>query len=128
MSFTSGLRRRRNPQSDAAGGNAQPEEKHQPSDAAGGNPQLVDPDDAALTNTGGTNKIYLPDNTASFVYAMASGTATRYAVSTSASSVSASTITYSVERVCSAKYTPIQMRFINKNGMPQDHYFFLKMH
>ena len=86
----------------------------------------IDPDDAALTNTGGTNKIYLPDNTASFVYAMASGTATRYAVSTSASSVSASTITYSVERVCSAKYTPIQMRFINKNGMPQDHYFFLK--
>ena len=57
---------------------------------------------------------------------MASGTATRYAVSTSASSVSASTITYTVERVCSAKYTPIQMRFINKNGMPQDHYFFLK--
>ena len=43
-----------------------------------------------------------------------------------ASSVSASTITYTVERVCSAKYTPIQMRFINKNGMPQDHYFFLK--
>ena len=88
--------------------------------------QDIDPDDAALTNTGGSGKIYLPDNTAGFVYAMSSGTATRFEVSTSASSVSASTINYTVERVCSAKYTPIQMRFINKNGMPQDHYFFLK--
>ena len=88
--------------------------------------QEIDPDDAELTNTGNTSKVYLPDNTAGFVYAMNSGTATRYAVSTTATSVSASTITYSIERICSAKYTPIKMRFINKFGMPQDFYFFLK--
>ena len=89
--------------------------------------QDIDPDDAELTNTGGTTKIYLPDNTAGFVYAMDSGTPTKYTVSTTATSVNASTITYSVERVCSAKYTPIQIRFINKFGMPQDFYFFLKL-
>jgi hypothetical protein len=88
--------------------------------------QEIDGDDAELTNTGNTSKIYLPDNTAGFVYAMDSGTATRYAVSTTATSVNASTITYLVERVCSAKYDPIKMRFINKFGMPQDFYFFLK--
>ena len=88
--------------------------------------QEIDPDDAELTNTGNTSKIYLPDNTAGFVYAMDSGTPTKYAVSTTATSVNASTITYAIERVCSAKYTPIKMRFINKFGMPQDFYFFLK--
>jgi len=88
--------------------------------------QDIDPDDAELTNTGGTSKIYLPDNTAGFVYAMDSGTPTKYTVSTTATSVNASTITYAVERICSAKYTPIKMRFINKFGMPQDFYFFLK--
>ena len=75
--------------------------------------QEIDPDDAELTNTGNTSKVYLPDNTAGFVYAMDSGTPTKYTVSTTA-------------RVCSAKYTPIKMRFINKFGMPQDFYFFLK--
>ncbi len=88
--------------------------------------QDIDPDDAELTNTGNTSKIYLPDNTAGFVYAMDSGTPTKYTVSTTATSVNASTITYAVERICSAKYTPIKMRFINKFGMPQDFYFFLK--
>ena len=88
--------------------------------------QDIDPDDAELTNTGSTSKIYLPDNTAGFVYAMDSGTPTKYTVSTTATSVNASTITYAVERICSAKYTSIKMRFINKFGMPQDFYFFLK--
>ncbi len=88
--------------------------------------QEIDPDDAALTNTGNTDKIYLPENTAGFVYAMDSGTPTKYTVSTTATSVNASTITYAIERICSAKYTPIQMRFINKFGVPQDQYFFLK--
>lgn len=88
--------------------------------------QDIDPDDAELTNTGNTSKIYLPDNTAGFVYAMDSGTPTKYTVSTTATSVNANTITYAVERICSAKYTPIGMRFINKFGMPQDFYFFLK--
>ena len=57
---------------------------------------------------------------------MDSGTPTKYTVSTTATSVNASTITYAIERVCSAKYTPIKMRFINKFGTPQDFYFFLK--
>ena len=59
---------------------------------------------------------------------MNSDTATKATISTSATSVAATSgnYTWTIERVCSAKYSPIQMRFINKNGVPQDQYFFLK--
>ena len=90
--------------------------------------QDFDPDDYELTNTGGTQIIYLPDNTAGFAWDMNSGTATKATISTSATSVAATSgnYTWTIQRVCSAKYSPIQMRFINKNGVPQDQYFFLK--
>ena len=90
--------------------------------------QDFDPDDYELTNTGNTQIIYLPDNTAGFAWDMNSGTATKATISTSATSVAATSgnYTWTIQRVCSAKYTPIQMRFINKNGIPQDQYFFLK--
>ena len=59
---------------------------------------------------------------------MNSGTATKATISTTATSVAATSgnYTWTIERICSAKYTPIKMRFINKNGIPQDQYFFLK--
>ena len=90
--------------------------------------QDFDPDDYELTNTGESRIIYLPDNTASFAWDMNGGTATKATISTSATSVAATSgnYTWTIERVCSAKYSPIQMRFINKNGIPQDQYFFLK--
>ena len=90
--------------------------------------QDIDPDDFELTNTGNTQVIYLPDNTAGFAWDMNSGTATRVAIGTSDTSKAATSgnYTWTIERICSAKYTPIQMRFINKNGAPQDFYFFLK--
>ena len=90
--------------------------------------QDFDPDDYELTNTGGTQIIYLPDNTAGFAWDMNGGTATKATISTSATSVAATSgnYTWTIQRVCSAKYSPIQMRFINKNGVPQDQYFFLK--
>jgi predicted secreted protein len=90
--------------------------------------QDFDPDDYELTNTGNTQIIYLPENTAGFAWDMNSGTATKATISTSATSVAATSgnYTWTIERVCSAKYSPIQMRFINKNGVPQDQYFFLK--
>lgn len=90
--------------------------------------QDFDPDDYELTNTGGTQIIYLPENTAGFAWDMNSDTATKATISTSATSVAATSgnYTWTIERVCSAKYSPIQMRFINKNGVPQDQYFFLK--
>mgnify|MGYP003139327213 FL=1 len=90
--------------------------------------QDFDPDDYELTNTGDTQIIYLPENTAGFAWDMNSGTATKATISTSATSVAATSgnYTWTIERVCSAKYSPIQMRFINKNGVPQDQYFFLK--
>jgi len=90
--------------------------------------QDFDPDDFELTNTGGSQIIYLPDNKAGFAWDMNSGTATKATISTSATSVAATSgnYTWTIERVCSAKYTPVQMRFINKNGIPQDQYFFLK--
>lgn len=88
----------------------------------------IDPNDFELTNTGDSSIIYLPDNTASFAYDMNSGTATKATISTSASSVAAASgnYTWTIERICSPKYTPVKMRFINKNGVPQDQYFFLK--
>lgn len=94
----------------------------------GGANQIIDPNDYELTNTGGSQIIYLPDNTASFAYDMNSGTATKATISTSATSVAAASgnYTWTIERICSAKYTPIQARFINRNGVPQDHFFFLK--
>ena len=90
--------------------------------------QDFDPDDYELTNTGDTQIIYLPENTAGFAWDMNSGTATKATISTTATSVAATSgnYTWTIERVCSAKYSPIQMRFINKNGVPQDQYFFLK--
>ena len=90
--------------------------------------QDFDPDDYELTNTGNTQIIYLPENTAGFAWDMNSDTATKATISTSATSVAATSgnYTWTIERVCSAKYSPIQMRFINKNGVPQDQYFFLK--
>jgi len=88
----------------------------------------IDADDFELTNTGGSQIIYLPDNTASFAYDMNSDAATKATISTSATSVAAASgnYTWTIERICSAKYTPVLMRFINKNGVPQDQYFFLK--
>ena len=90
--------------------------------------QDFDPDDYELTNTGNSQVIYLPDNTAGFAWDMNSGTATRVAIGTSDTSKAATSgnYTWTIERICSAKYSPIQMRFINKNGAPQDFYFFLK--
>lgn len=90
--------------------------------------QDIDPDDYELTNTGGSQIIYLPDSTASFAYDMNSGTATKATISTSATSVAAASgnYTWTIERICNAKYTPVLMTFINRNGVQQEHYFFLK--
>lgn len=90
--------------------------------------QDFDPDDYELTNTGGTQILYLPENTAGFAYDMRSNSVEKTTISTSATSAASTSgnYTWTIERVCSAKYSPIQMRFINKNGVPQDQYFFLK--
>ena len=90
--------------------------------------QDLDADDEELTNTGNTRIIYLPDNTASFAWDMNSGSTSKTTISTSATSVSSASgnYTWTIQRVCSAKYSPIQMRFINHKGAPQDQYFFLK--
>lgn len=88
----------------------------------------IDPDDYELTNTGDSQIIYLPDSIASFAYDMNSGTATKATISTSATSVAAASgnYTWAIERICSPKYPTVLMRFINRNGVPQDQYFFLK--
>ena len=49
---------------------------------------------AELTNTGGSQIIYLPDNTAGYAYDMNSGTATLATISTSATSVAATSGNY----------------------------------
>ena len=55
----------------------------------GGSNQIIDPNDYELTNTGGSQIIYLPDNTASFAWDMNSGTATKKLISTSATTAAA---------------------------------------
>jgi len=98
------------------------------SEFSGGVNQDLDGDDEELTNTGNTRIIYLPDNTASFAWDMNSGTKDKTTISTSATSVTSASgnYTWTIQRVCSAKYSPVQMRFINHKGAPQDFYFFLK--
>ena len=90
--------------------------------------QDFDPDDYELTNTGESRIIYLPENTAGFAYDMRSGSVEKTTISTSATSVASTSgnYTWTIQRICSAKYSPIRMRFINRNGIPQDQYFFLK--
>jgi len=90
--------------------------------------QEIDPDDFELTNTGDSIQLYLPDNTAGFAWDMNSGTKDKTAISTTDTIVTSASGNYRwvINRICSAKYSPIQMRFVNKNGAPQDHYFFLK--
>ena len=90
--------------------------------------QEIDANDYELTNTGDSRILYLPDNTLSTVWDMNSGTATQATVFRTATSVSSTSgnYTWTINRICSAKYSPIQMVFINKNGIPQDFYFFLK--
>jgi len=79
-------------------------------------------------NGGGSQIIYLPESTAGYAYDMNSGTATKATISTSATSVAAASgnTTWTIERICSPKYTPVLLTFINKNGVPQEQYFFLK--
>ena len=88
----------------------------------------IDPNDYELTNTGDSQIIYLPDNTASTAWDMDSGDADKNSISTSATSVVANSgnYTWTIERICNPKYTPIMITFVNRNGIPQEHYFFLK--
>ena len=90
--------------------------------------QDIDPDDFELTNTGGSIQLYLPDNTAGFAWDMNSGTKDKSTIGATDTAKQSASGNYRwvINRICSAKYSPIQMRFINKNGAPQDHYFFLK--
>ena len=90
--------------------------------------QDIDADDEELTNTGGSQIIYLPDSTAGYAYDMNSGTATKTTISTSATSVAAASgnYTWTIERICSPKYDPVLLTFINRRGVPQEQYFFLK--
>ena len=94
----------------------------------GGVNQDIDPDDFELPNTGGIIQLYLPENTAGFAWDMNSGTKDKTTISTTDTIVTSASGNYRwvINRICSAKYSPIQMRFVNKNGAPQDHYFFLK--
>ena len=86
----------------------------------------LDTTDIDVTYSGDTGTLYLPDNTASFAYEFAGGTLTKNTISTSATSVVGTNNTWTIERICNPKYDAIQMRFINKFGIPQDFYFFLK--
>jgi len=88
----------------------------------------IDPNDYELINTGDSRIIYLPDNTRSTAFDMKAGVVNETDIPTTATSVSSTSgnYTWTIKRICSAKYTPVQMVFINKNGIHQDFYFFLK--
>ncbi len=90
--------------------------------------QDIDPDDFELTNTGGSIQLYLPDNTAGFAWDMNLGNQDKTTIGATDTVKQSASGNYRwvINRICSAKYSPIQMRFVNKNGAPQDHYFFLK--
>jgi len=77
----------------------------------------------------GDGIIYLPDNTAGKLIGWTDDTTPVLAVfniGTTDTSVDTPMRTYNVERVCNPKYTSIKSVYLNRYGMWQEFYFFLK--
>ena len=86
-----------------------------------------DKDPTYVGDCGGDGIIYLPDNTAGTIIGVDDDeNLTTYSISTSATSLDTSDRTYNITRVCNPKYSNIKSVYINRFGMFQEFYFFLK--
>jgi hypothetical protein len=86
-----------------------------------------DKDPTYVGDCGSDGIIYLPDNTAGTIIGVDDDeNLTTYSISTSATSLDTSDRTYNITRVCNPKYSNIKSVYINRFGMFQEFYFFLK--
>lgn len=76
----------------------------------------------------GDGIIYLPDNTVGkFIGVNDDGNLTVYTIAANNNTtIDSSDRTYQIQRVCNPKYTNVKMVYVNRFGMFQEFYFFLK--
>lgn len=72
-----------------------------------------------------TRTIYLPENTTGYIPTFSATGFTYNSVSATQTTKTISGVTWKVERICSPKYTPYKVTFVNKFGALEDMYFFL---
>lgn len=84
-------------------------------------------DPTYVGDCGGDGIIYLPDNTAGRLIGVDDDdNFAVFTISTTATSVDSADRTYKITRVCNPKYTNVKCIYVNKFGMFQEFYFFLK--
>lgn len=77
---------------------------------------------AAQSNT----EVFLPDNTAGYIPSLGVSNILYNAVSTTQTTKTVNGTVFTINRICSPKYTPYKVTFVNKFGAFQDIYFFMK--
>ena len=90
-------------------------------------PNTLDP--TYVGDCGGDGTIYLPDNTASRIIGWTDDSTPVlqvFTIGSSASSVDTPARTFNIERVCNPKYTNVKCNYLNRYGMWQEFFFFLK--
>ena len=88
---------------------------------------LPDKDPTYVGDCGGDGIIYLPENIAGRIIGVDDDeNIIVYSISSSATSLDTSDRTYKITRICKPKYISIKCIYVNKFGMFQEFYFFLK--
>ena len=90
-------------------------------------PNTLDP--TYVGDCGGDGIIYLPDNTAGKLIGWTDDTTPVlqvFSIGTSATSIDTPARTFNIERICNPKYTNVKCVYLNRYGMWQEFYFFLK--
>ena len=77
---------------------------------------------AAQSNT----EVFLPENTAGYIPSLGTANILYNSVSTTATTKTVNGTVFTINRICSPKYTPYKVTFVNKFGAFQDIYFFMK--
>lgn len=77
---------------------------------------------AAQSNT----EVFLPDNTAGYIPSLGVSNILYNAVTTTQTTKTVNGTVFTINRICSPKYTPYKVTFVNKFGAFQDIYFFMK--
>ena len=86
-------------------------------------------DPTYVGDCGGDGIIYLPDNTAGKLIGWTDDSTPVlqvFSIGTSATSIDTPARTFNIERVCNPKYTNVKCVYLNRYGMWQEFYFFLK--
>jgi hypothetical protein len=77
---------------------------------------------AAQSNT----EVFLPENTSGYIPSLGTANILYNSVTSTATSKTVNGTVFKINRICSSKYTPYKVTFVNKFGAFQDIYFFMK--